>query len=102
MQFILDEKEFFLRDKIQVLYFYAPWMPQHKKIVSMLSKMEDIYQFEFIAIDVDYFKPFCKRFNITSIPEIIILDNGKELKRISGVILFSAMKNAFINLKKGD
>jgi thioredoxin-like negative regulator of GroEL len=99
MHFLLDEYEFSIKG-IQVLYFYASWMPQHKKMLSSLSKMEEKYQYEFIAFDTDYFKSFCKRFNVSSIPTIIILDDGEEKKRIEGIVLISSVKNMFFNFDK--
>jgi thioredoxin 1 len=81
------------------LYFYASWMPYHKRMVSMIGKMEQKYKdLGFFAIDTDYFKPLCKRFNIVSVPTIVILKDGKELKRVEGLILTSALKVVFADI----
>lgn len=99
MFFFTQESDLQIKSKITSLYFYAPWMPYHKKMVSMINKMEEKYKdIVFYAIDVDYFKGLCKRFNVTSIPEVIILVDGKEVKRINGVVLVSAFRSAFSDI----
>jgi len=96
MIFFTQESDLQLNSKIVSLYFYASWMPYHKKMVNMINKMEVKYKdITFYAIDTDHFKGLCKRFNVTSIPEVILLVDGKEAKRINGMVLTSAFKSAF-------
>lgn len=96
MIFLTQESDLQIKTKIVSLYFYASWMPHHKKMITMIQKIEVKYKdITFFAIDVDYFKGLCKRFNVTSIPEVLILVDGKEIKRINGLVLTSAFKSAF-------
>lgn len=96
MFFLTQESDLQIKSKIISLYFYASWMPYHKKMLNMIDKMEVKYKdIVFYAIDVDHFKGLCKRFKIISIPEIIILVDGKEIKRINGMVLTSAFKSVF-------
>ena len=48
-------------DKLIFLYFYANWLPLHKKMLLMLDKIEKKYNNSFYAIDTDSFKEYCKR-----------------------------------------
>lgn len=99
MIFVSNEDEVKFDNKILAIYFYANWMPYHKKMLTMIGKIEEKYkEVIFLAIDVDYFKSFCKRFNVTSIPEIIVLKNGAEIKRINGLILTSAFKSVIADI----
>lgn len=99
MLFIAKEEQFKINNKIQALYFYAPWMPYHKKMLIMIGKMEEKYKdIEFLAIDVDHFKGLCKRFSVESIPSVVILKDGSELKRINGMVLTSAFRSAFADI----
>lgn len=101
MLFLTEESELELKPKIQVLYFYASWMPYHKKMQFMLGKMEEKYSnIDFFAVDIDFFKTFIKRFNIDSIPTILFLNDGKEIKRINGLVLTSALKSTFVDICK--
>lgn len=99
MQYLSKESNFQLKNNIQSLYFYASWMPFHKKMSIMLAKMEEKYKnVEFTAIDVDAYKSLCIRFDVTSIPTILIMDDGKEKKRITGLVLTSALRSAFADI----
>ena len=101
MFFITSETDLVLQDKIQSLYFYASWMPYHKKMLVMLGKMEEKYpNIDFIGIDIDFFKTFIKRFKIDSIPTVLLLNNGKEMKRLNGLVLTSAIKSTFADICK--
>lgn len=96
MLFLSQEEELKIGPQIQALYFYASWMPFHKKMLVMLDKMEERHSvIEFSAIDTDQFKGLCKRFSIESIPTVLILKNGVELKRITGLVLTKAFRTAF-------
>lgn len=99
MLFITREEEIQIDLPLQALYFYASWMPYHSKMLTMIGKMEDKYKdIPFSAIDVDEFKKQCKRFSISSIPTVLILKEGKEIKRIDGLVLTSAFRSAFADI----
>lgn len=101
MKFITHEDDIKL-DNLHVLYFYASWMPYHKKMMIMIDKIEKKYKnILFSAIDVDFFKNTCKRFSVTSVPSVIILLDGREVKRITGMILTSAFKSIFADICEG-
>jgi thioredoxin-like negative regulator of GroEL len=99
MIFITREEELQIDLPQQSLYFYASWMPFHKKFLTMISKIEEKYKdIPFYAIDVDQFSSQCKRFSVDSIPTVLILKGGKEIKRISGLVLTSAFKSAYADI----
>jgi thioredoxin-like negative regulator of GroEL len=99
MLFITQEQDIKYNTKVVALYFYASWMPYHKKMLTMIGKIEEKYKgILFLAIDIEHFKGLCKRFNVTSIPEIIVLVNEKEEKRVNGLILTSALKSVFADI----
>lgn len=101
MLFLTSEEELHFNGPIQVLYFFAAWMPYHKKMLIMLDKMEEKYQeAKFFAIDVDYFKKFISRFDVASVPTVIIMKDGKVVKNIEGLVLTSAIKSAFADICK--
>ena len=84
---------------LQALYFYASWMPYHGKFLTMISKMEEKYKdISFFAVDVDAFKNQCTRFSVDSIPTVLVLKEGKEVKRINGLVLTSAFRSAFADI----
>jgi thiol-disulfide isomerase/thioredoxin len=96
--FITREEELQIDLDFQSIYFYASWMPYHKKIITMISKIEEKYKIPFYAIDVEQFSNQCKRFIVESIPAILILKKGKEIKRINGLFLTSAFNDVFADI----
>lgn len=100
MKFLTTEEDLNFDNANQALYFYSSWMPYHKKMMVMISKIEEKYKdIQFFGIDVDHLPGMCKRFNIESIPTVIIMiENGKEYKRINGLVLTSAFKSAFADI----
>jgi thioredoxin-like negative regulator of GroEL len=95
MIFITQENEIRL-GKLQCIYFYASWMPFHQKMRLMLDLVEDRHQnVMFIAVDVDDFKSQCKRFEVDTIPTILVLKEGAEIKRLTGMHTTQAFINIF-------
>jgi thiol-disulfide isomerase/thioredoxin len=88
MRFLIQENELNWKQQFQCLYFYAPWFPFHQKMLETLEKVEQKYpNMDFFSIDTDFFKTLIKRFNIMSIPTIILFKDSKETKRF--IKLFS-------------
>ncbi len=103
MDFITSEEDIKIKDNIQAFYFYASWMPFHKKMMIMIDKVEKKHKIEFQAIDTDTFIKQCKRFKIDQIPTVLILKNGLEIKRLTGMLMTSAFTSAFNDIfKAGD
>jgi len=105
MIFLTQEEDIDLNKSLQSLYFYASWMPFHKKILVMIGKIEEKYKANFLAIDIDNFGNLCNRFKIDSVPTILVFQEGKELKRIEGICLTSAFKSVYADIyskKKGN
>jgi|ERR1035437_3884672 thioredoxin-like negative regulator of GroEL len=99
MLFLTEEDELKNKANIKCLYFYSSWMPYNKKMLSIINKMEEKYNdIAYIAIDVDNFSGICHRFNINSIPTILILLNGEEIKKVNGLILTSALRRIFSDI----
>lgn len=99
MLFITNESEIQFDKGNYSIYFYSNWMPYHKKMLTILSKMEEKHKnVKHLAIDVEQFKTIIKRFNIESIPTVLLFRDGKEIKRIVGIVLTSAMRSAYADI----
>ena len=99
MNFISEEKDLQFVEGLQALYFYTSWMPYHKKMLVMIDKMEEKFKdIPFTAVNADDFKSQCKRFDIESVPTIVVLKGGKEIKRINGLVLTSAFRSALADI----
>lgn len=103
MEFINQEQDLIYKKNVQILYFYASWMPFYKRMMRVLNKMEEDYKdFEFFAIDVDKFKNLCQRFSIQSVPSVLFIKNDKEYHRVVGITLMSAFKSACVDIYNSD
>jgi thioredoxin 1 len=98
MLFITREEDLQIDLPLQSLYFYAPWMPYHKKLLTMIEKIEEKHKMPFYAVDVDQFRNQCKRFSIDSVPTVLILKDGQEVKRINGLVLTSVFRSAYADI----
>ena len=87
MLFITQEEEIKMDHPIQALYFYTSWMPFHNKLVHVISQIEEKYKdISYLAIDAEYFHTQCIRFAILSVPTLLLLKNGREVKRVEGSV----------------
>ncbi len=81
-----------------VFYFTADWCQPCKKVKPVVEAMKR-EGFEFQMIDVDYEQLLAEQFQIKSIPTFILLEDGKELNRVTGAQTRSELEN-FINYEK--
>ena len=96
MIFLNQETDLIWNDKYQILYFCAVWMAFNQEVLHIINDMErKIPNIITFIIDVDYFKGMCKRFGINSIPSILLIENGKEIRRIEGITNLSKFSDLF-------
>jgi thioredoxin-like negative regulator of GroEL len=66
-----------------VFYFTTEWCQPCKKVKPIVEDMKK-EGFQFQMIDADYEQLLVKRFEIKSVPTFILLEDGKEINRITG------------------
>jgi len=66
-----------------VFYFTADWCQPCKKVKPVVEAMKK-EGFEFQMIDADYEQILVEKFKVKSIPTFILLEDGRELDRITG------------------
>jgi thioredoxin-like negative regulator of GroEL len=81
-----------------VFYFTAEWCNPCKKTRPVVEDMKK-EGFEFQMIDVDYEQSLVERFKVNSIPTFILLEDGRELSRVTGAKTRAELEN-FINYEK--
>lgn len=68
-----------------IIDFYADWCNPCKRMSPLIDNLAEIMpEFTFLKINRDIFLDLAKTFNITSIPTLIFLHNGKEIGRYDG------------------
>ena len=66
-----------------VFYFTADWCQPCKKVKPIVEEMKK-EGFQFQMIDADYEQLLVKQFKVSSVPTFILLEDGKEISRMSG------------------
>lgn len=82
-----------------VYYFTADWCGPCKKVRPIVEEINRDNFDKFQIIDVDTEIELVKKFEIKSVPTFILLQGGKEIKRIVGAQTREQLKD-FINDKK--
>lgn len=75
------------RSALVLIDFWAPWCAPCKMIAPTLNSIAETEgdKVQIAKINVDEEKQLAAKFNIRSIPTLVFLKNGKEVKRISGI-----------------
>ena len=79
---------------MQVLKFQAPWCQPCKLLDAQLNRLFPLL--EVTKVDTDEERQLAVQYCIRSIPTLIILDeNGKEIKRLTGSVTDVKLKEFF-------
>ena len=89
------EKEVLNSDKTSIIDFYADWCGPCKMMSPVIDKIaEENDNIKVGKINVDDAQDIAIKYNVMSIPTIIIFKNGIEYKRFVGVTSKSEILNA--------
>jgi len=89
------EKEVLNSDKTSIIDFYADWCGPCKMMSPIIDKIaEENDNIKVGKINVDDAQDIAIKYNVMSIPTIIIFKNGIEYKRFVGVTSKSEILNA--------
>jgi len=103
MLYITDESELKIGNGISVGYFYFQEFNFHHKISIMINKVQTVYpKIKFYAIDIlaRSLTNLRARYDIRSIPTIIIFLNGKEIRRMLSLTTTKMFKSIFVDICK--
>jgi thioredoxin-like negative regulator of GroEL len=77
----------------QVLYFSAGWCSACKGVTPIIEQLVSTKSIPVNKIDTDYDVSYVEEYKIKSIPTIIVLENGNEIKRYTGPITLAQLQN---------
>ena len=82
----VDEKNFEkeVNGKKVLVDFFASWCGPCKMLGLVMEKFDKKDIIPIIKVDVDEAQELSSKYKIFSVPTLIIFEDGKELKRISG------------------
>jgi thioredoxin-like negative regulator of GroEL len=85
---------------MQVLYFGAPWCGPCKSFKPLVEQTVKEMNVRWTDINVDYDPSLSQKYEVSSIPTIVIVDNqGGQLYKHTGVMSKSQLENAFNHYK---
>ena len=86
---------------MQVLYFGAPWCGPCKSFKPLVEQTVREMNIRWTDINVDYDPSLSQKYEVSSIPTIVIIDNqGGQLYKHTGVMSKSQLENAFNSFKQ--
>ncbi len=77
----------------KVLYFSAGWCSACKGVTPIVEQLVSTKSIPVNQINIDYDVSSVEEYKIKSVPTIIILENGKEIKRYTGSITSNQLQN---------
>ena len=82
----VNEKEFneTINGKRVLVVFFATWCGPCKMLSLVMEKFDNKGAIPIIKVDIDEENNLAEEYKIFSVPTLIIFENGKEIKRISG------------------
>ena len=86
-----DFKELITKENKILVDFFATWCGPCKMLGPVLEKVES--ELKVIKVDTDEFEDLSREYGVMSIPTLVLLENGKEIKRNIGFIDKSNLEN---------
>lgn len=82
------KKQILEADRPVLVDFYAEWCPPCRVLSPMLEEIMEKYQdkIKIAKLNIDEGRALALEYNIMSVPTLIIFRNGKEIKRIVGLL----------------
>jgi thioredoxin 1 len=77
----------------KVLYFSAGWCSACKGVTPIIEQLIATKTTPVSQINVDYDVTNVEEYKVKSVPTIIVLENGNEIKRYTGAITFNQLQN---------
>ena len=90
-------------NKPVVVDFYAPWCGPCRVLGPTVDEIAASFdgRVEVLKVNVDQETELSSRFNVMSIPTLVFLRDGKEVKRVTGAIPKGAFESTLENLLNG-
>lgn len=91
----INEKEFEseIKDKKVIIDFYADWCGPCKMLSKVIESYDREGKLDILKVNVDESNELANKYQVFSIPTVVVLENGKELKRRTGFMNLSEFES---------
>lgn len=81
------ETEVIKCEKKVLIDFYADWCGPCQKLSPIVDKFaEEHSEIKVVRIDIDAGEALADKYNIRSIPTLVVIENGEEINRVIGLV----------------
>lgn len=89
-----------ISNKKVLVDFYATWCGPCKMLGLVIEKFSQKNMVDIVKVDVDEASNLAVKYNIFSVPTLILFENGEEIKRISGFMSEEELSDWMANDEK--
>ncbi len=84
-----------------IIDFWAPWCGPCRMMAPIFEEAsKEVKNLKFAKLNTEEFPEIAERYNISGIPCLIIMKNGKEIDRIIGLMPKNVLKEEINNIIK--
>ena len=102
---VINESDFNINHGLYAVKFWAPWCGPCRLMDPMIKKLEDEFKdVKFLSIDIDQpeLSRLAKKFEIRSIPTLLLIKNGEIFNKIIGAHQLKSLRLSFNDLVDCD
>ena len=97
---IANESDFNVAHGLYAVKFWATWCQPCKIFAPTVEKLDKEFEnITFLSIDAEQVQSIVKRFKVRSLPTILIIADGEEVERISGMQLIEPLRTKLRELQ---
>ncbi len=90
-----DEFEEIIKTGRTLVDFWAPWCGPCRAQAPIAEELERTTDVKLIKIDVDEVPDLTFEYDVSSIPTLVLFENGKQLARLVGLTSLDELKEKF-------
>ena len=87
----LENEDFneMIKDDLVIVDFYANWCGPCKMLSKVIESYDGEGKLDILKVNVDESNELANKYQVFSIPTVVVLENGKEIKRRTGFMSLS-------------